>query len=260
MSVLDDIIGGVRADLAEREARVPLAEIQRRAAAVPAPLPVLDRFTSSRLSVIAEVKRASPSKGELAEIPEPAALAARYESGGAAAISVLTEARRFKGSLEDLAQVRAAVHIPVLRKDFMVSPYQFYEARAYGADLVLLIVAALSDAELAEFYALSQELGMTPLVETHTEAELERALELGAELIGINNRNLKTLDVSLDTFAALAPVARGRACLVAESGIATSQDAANLAENGAQVLLVGETLVRHGNPANAISDMVAAAG
>ena len=156
-------------------------------------------------SVIAEVKRRSPSKGDLAEIADPAVLARQYAAGGAAAISVLTEERRFGGSLDDLRAVRAAVDVPLLRKDFVVEPYQVLEARAAGADLVLLIVAALDDDLLRRLHDQARELGMTVLVEVHDEAETARAVDLGAELVGVNARNLKTLDVDPDTFGRLAP-------------------------------------------------------
>ena len=157
-------------------------------------------------SVIAEVKRRSPSKGDLAEIADPAALARQYAAGGAAAISVLTEERRFGGSLADLRAVRAAVDTPLLRKDFIVTSYQLLEARAAGADLALLIVAALDDDQLRRLYDEARELGLTVLVEVHDEPETERALALGAELIGVNSRNLKTLDVDPDTFGRLVPL------------------------------------------------------
>lgn len=259
MSVLDDIVAGVRIDLEERRGRVSLADVERAAlAAVPAMSP-LPRFRAPELAVIAEVKRRSPSKGDLAEIPDPAALAADYAEGGAAAISVLTEQRRFNGTLADLDAVRARVTTPVLRKDFMVDEYQFFEARAHGADLVLLIVASLSDAELCRFLTLAAELGMTALVETHTTDEVERALDAGAELIGVNNRNLKTLDVDLATFAPLAERIGTQAVRVAESGIFTPEDAARVAAEGADVILVGEALVRHGNPALAVGSFMAAA-
>ena len=163
-------------------------------------------FREAGSSVIAEVKRRSPSKGDLADIPDPAALATEYAAGGAAAISVLTEERRFGGSLDDLRAVRAAVDVPVLRKDFIVTPYQLVEARVAGADLALLIVAALDDDELTGLYNEARELGLTVLVEVHDEAETERAVALGAELIGVNARNLQTLEVDIDTFGRLAPL------------------------------------------------------
>ncbi len=250
MSVLDDIILGVEQDVAQREARIPLAEVMQLAQqAAPAQGVTL---RGERLNVIAEVKRRSPSKGELAEIPEPAKLAEAYAAGGAAAISVLTEGRRFGGSLIDLDQVRAAVPTPLLRKDFMVTPYQFYEARAHGADLVLLIVAALSDEQLRDFLALSAELGMTALVETHTAEEVARAVAAEATVIGVNNRNLKTLEVDLTQFGRLASLIPDQCVKVAESGIFTVEDAALVRSQGADVILVGEALVRHGDPGSAI--------
>ncbi|MEZ5088018.1 MAG: indole-3-glycerol phosphate synthase TrpC [Tessaracoccus sp.] len=259
MSVLDDIVAGVRIDLEERRGRVPLADVERAALKADPALDPMPRFRASQLAVISEVKRRSPSKGDLAPIADPAGLAASYAEGGAAAISVLTEQRRFQGTLADLDAVRARVSTPVLRKDFMVDDYQFFEARAHGADLVLLIVASLTDQELARFLDLSRQLGMTPLVETHTAEEVDRALDSGAELIGVNNRNLKTLDVDLATFAPLAERIGDRAVRVAESGIFTPTDAARVAAEGADVILVGEALVRHGNPVAAIGDFMAAA-
>ncbi|GAA3857496.1 indole-3-glycerol phosphate synthase TrpC [Tessaracoccus defluvii] len=259
MSVLDDIISGVRLDLAERAARVPLSDVRRAAADAAPARPVMPAFRSDALSVVAEVKRKSPSKGDLAEIPDPAALAAAYAAGGATAISVLTEERRFRGSLADLDAVRAAVDVPVLRKDFMVDEYQFHEARAHGADLVLLIVAALGDAQLSDFLALTAELGMTALVETHTAEEVDRAVAVGAELIGVNNRNLKTLDVDLATFGGLSERIGPGAVRVAESGIFTAADVATVAAQGADAILVGEALVRHGDPTAAIAGFIAAA-
>src|SRR4051812_15105656 len=205
-SVLDDIVAGVREDLARREAALPLNELLAHLADAPAPRDPMPHFRSRGSSVIAEVKRRSPSKGDLADITDPAALATAYARGGAAAISVLTEERRFGGSLDDLRAVRAAVDVPLLRKDFLVEPYQVLEARAAGADLVLLIVAALDDETLRRLHDESSELGMAVLVEVHDEAETARAVDLGAELVGVNARNLKTLDVDPDTFGRLAPL------------------------------------------------------
>lgn len=258
MTVLDSIVAGVREDLAVRKEAVGMFEIERAALAAPPALDPMPRFRAPELAVIAEVKRRSPSKGDLAEIQDPAALAATYATGGAAAISVLTEQRRFNGSLADLDAVRARVDVPVLRKDFMVDEYQFLEARAHGADLVLLIVASLDDHELTRFLHLARQLGMTPLVETHTAEEVDRALDAGAELIGVNNRNLKTLDVDLATFAGLSERIGDKAVRVAESGIMSAADAARVRAEGADVILVGEALVRHGDPAGAISDMMRA--
>lgn len=259
MTVLDDIVVGVREDLAVRMSRVPLNEVEAAALDAPTPLDAMSRFRAPGLSVIAEVKRRSPSKGDLAAIADPALLAREYASGGAAAISVLTESRRFNGTLADLDAVRAGVEVPVLRKDFMVEEYQFFEARAHGADMVLLIVAALTDAELARFHALALELGMTPLVETHTATEVDRALAIGAQLIGVNNRNLKTLEVDLATFGGLAARIGDQALKVAESGILTPEDASRAASEGADVILVGEALVRHGDPRGAVTALAAGA-
>ena len=255
MPVLDDIVAGVRLDLARRQATTPLADLRARLADVPPPRDPMPAFREPGSSVIAEVKRRSPSKGDLAEIADPAALATEYAAGGAAAISVLTEERRFGGSLDDLRAVRAAVDVPVLRKDFIVTPYQLVEARAAGADLALLIVAALDDDELAGLHNEARELGLTVLVEVHDEAETERAVALGAELIGVNARNLKTLEVDVDTFGRLAPLVPADRVLVAESGITGPTDVKRFVAEGAQVVLVGEALVRDGAPRDAVAAM-----
>src|SRR3954451_4169024 len=200
MSVLDDIVAGVREDLASRQAALSEADLTAAAEVLPPPRDPMPAFRSPGLSVIAEVKRRSPSKGHLAEIADPAALAAAYTAGGADAISVLTEERRFDGSLADLRAVRAAVATPLLRKDFIVTEYQLLEARAAGADLVLLIVAALDDATLARLHDEARALGLSVLVEVHDADEIARALAVGAELVGVNARNLRTLDVDPDAF------------------------------------------------------------
>lgn len=259
MSVLNDIVAGVRQDVDARRALVPLADVEAAALRAPGALDPMPRFRGAGLAVISEVKRKSPSKGDLASITDPAALAAEYAEGGASAISVLTEERRFSGTLADLDAVRARVTVPVLRKDFMVEEYQFFEARAHGADMVLLIVASLTDAELVRFKRLAHELGMTALVETHTAEEVDRALAIGAELIGVNNRNLKTLEVDLATFGGLSARIGDSAVKVAESGILTPADAARVASEGADVILVGEALVRHGNPREAVTALISAA-
>ncbi|HOQ54140.1 MAG TPA: indole-3-glycerol phosphate synthase TrpC, partial [Micropruina sp.] len=181
---------------------------------------------------------------------------AEYAAGGASAISVLTERRRFGGSLEDLVAVRASVDVPVLRKDFIVTDYQLWEARAAGADLALLIVASLSDAELARLMALAQQLGLTALVEAHTADEVRRALDAGASLLGVNNRNLQTLEVDLRQFERLASLIPSGVVKVAESGILSTADVAVVVEAGADVILVGEALVRHGDPRQAVRDFI----
>ena len=255
MSVLDDIVAGVRTDLAARESATTLADLRAALADVDPPRDPMPHFRAAGSSVIAEVKRRSPSKGDLADIADPAALAREYAAGGAAAISVLTEQRRFGGSLDDLRAVRAAVDTPLLRKDFIVTPYQLVEARAAGADLALLIVAALTDDQLRGLYDEARGLGLTVLVEVHDEAETERAVALGAELIGVNARNLKTLAVDGDTFGRLAPLVPDDRVKVAESGIFGPDDVRRFVAEGARAVLVGEALVRDGDPRAAVRAM-----
>ncbi|HET8602736.1 MAG TPA: indole-3-glycerol phosphate synthase TrpC [Marmoricola sp.] len=259
MSVLDDIVAGVREDLAVRREQVDEATLLATIADRPAPQDPLPAFRGEGLAVIAEVKRRSPSKGDLAQIPDPAELARAYAAGGADAISVLTEQRRFNGSLDDLRAVRAAVPTPLLRKDFVVTDYQLLEARAAGADLVLLIVAALPDDQLRRLHDRAVELGLTPLVETHDADEVRRALDVGARLVGVNARNLRTLEVDPDTFSRLAGLVPDDVVRVAESGVGSPADAARYARQGADVVLVGEALVRHGDPAGAVAAMKEAA-
>jgi indole-3-glycerol phosphate synthase len=256
--VLDEILAGVRADLAEREAQLPLAEVKERAGRAVQAMDGYARLRQDGVAVIAEVKRSSPSVGTLAEISDPAALACEYEAGGARVISVLTEKRRFNGSLDDLVAVKSHVDVPVLRKDFIVTPYQVWEARAFGADLVLLIVAALPQVDLLRMQALVRELGMTALVEVHDEQEAARALEAGATVVGVNARNLKTLDVDPGTFSRLAPLLPDDVVKVAESGVAGPADAARYAGEGADAVLVGEALVTGGEPRRAAYDIVRA--
>ncbi|MGZ4454422.1 MAG: indole-3-glycerol phosphate synthase TrpC [Nocardioides sp.] len=255
MSVLDDIVAGVRIDLAEREAATPLADLRAALADVDPPRDPMPHFRAAGSSVIAEVKRRSPSKGDLADIPDPAVLARAYAAGGAAAISVLTEQRRFGGSLADLRAVRAAVDTPLLRKDFIVTEYQLVEARAAGADLALLIVAALGDDELRHLHDTATDLGLTVLVEVHDEAETERAVALGAELVGVNARNLKTLAVDEGTFGRLAPLVPDDRVKVAESGIFGPADVQRFVGEGARAVLVGEALVKDGDPRGAVAAM-----
>jgi indole-3-glycerol phosphate synthase len=258
MSVLDEIIDGVRVDLAEREARTPLADLKEAARRTREALDPMPAFRAGGVSVIAEVKRSSPSRGPLATITDPAALAANYEAGGAATISVLTEGRRFGGSLDDLRAVRAAVDIPVLCKDFIVTSYQLWEARAAGADVALLIVAALAQNQLESLIERSRSIGLTPLVEVHDEEEVERALAAGASLVGVNARNLRTLEVDRETFSRLAPRIPDDVVRVAESGVRGPHDVFELAKQGAHVVLVGESLVRGEDPRTAVADLVAA--
>ena len=258
MTVLDEIIDGVRADLAERQARVTLDELKERAARARDARNGVAALRGEGVKVICEVKRSSPSKGPLASIADPAALAADYEAGGAAAISVLTEQRRFGGSLADLEAVRAKVDTPLLRKDFVVTSYQLWEARAYGADLVLLIVAALEQPVLESLVERAESIGLTALVEVHDEEEVTRAVDAGARVIGVNARNLKTLEVDRDTFARLAPEIPGHIVKVAESGVRGPHDLIAYAHDGADAVLVGESLVTGRDPRTAVADLVAA--
>lgn len=258
-TVLDQIIEGAREDLAERRLALPLEAVKERAAQAPSPRDALAALTSRPgMHVIAEVKRSSPSKGALAAIADPASLAADYAAGGASVISVLTERRRFGGSLADLDAVRARVDIPVLRKDFVVDPYQVWEARAHGADVVLLIVAALEQEVLQGLLERVESLGMHALVEVHDEAELERAVAVGARIVGVNNRNLKTLEVDRGTFARLAPRLPADRVAVAESGVRGPLDVMGFAEAGADAVLVGEALVTGASPREAVAELVAA--
>jgi indole-3-glycerol phosphate synthase len=258
VSVLDEILSGVRADLAERQLAVSLDSLKERAARGPAPRDALSRLRGPGVCVIAEVKRSSPSAGTLAPIDDPAGLAAEYEAGGAEVISVLTEQRRFGGTLGDLTEVRARVDIPVLRKDFLVTSYQLWESRAFGADVVLLIVAALEQNALVSLIERAESLGMAALVEVHTEEETRRAVDAGAKLVGVNARNLRTLEVDRGTFGRLAPLLPPNVVRVAESGVRGPHDVIEYGRQGADAVLVGETLVTGKNPRTAVADMVAA--
>jgi len=258
VSVLDDILVGVREDLAARQAVTSLEQLKERAGHQPAAMDGHAALKQPGVAVIAEVKRSSPSKGALAAIADPAALAEDYEAGGASVISVLTEGRRFGGSLADLDAVRARVDVPLLRKDFIVSSYQLWEARAHGADLVLLIVAALEQEALVSLHERAVSLGMTPLVEVHDEAELERALAAEARVVGVNARDLKTLEVDRSVFGRLSPLMPEGVIKVAESGVRGPHDLLHYAAHGADAVLVGEGVVVGGNPRQAVADLVTA--
>lgn len=257
-NVLDEIIAGVRADLVERQAQTPLEDVKAKALAQPSAHDGVRALRGEGVAVIAEVKRSSPSKGALAAIADPAALAGDYESGGASCISVLTETRRFGGSLQDLREVRARVDIPVLRKDFIITSYQLWEARAHGADLALLIVAALEQDALVSLIERAGSIGLTPLVEVHDEQEVSRAVDAGARIIGVNARNLRTLEVDRNTFARLAPLIPDDIVRIAESGVRGPHDLIQYANAGADAVLVGESLVTGKNPRAAVADLVAA--
>jgi indole-3-glycerol phosphate synthase len=214
-----------------------------------------DKVAAGRPAVIAEIKKASPSKGLLREPFDPPAIAASYAAHGAACLSVLTDERFFKGSLDDLRAARAACSLPVLRKDFVVDPWQVYEARAHGADCMLLIVAALDDARLAEFEAIAHALSMDVLVEVHDAAELDRALALKTPLVGVNNRNLRSFEVSLDTTLALLPRIPGDRMVVTESGILGPADVTRMRQAGVNAFLVGEAFMRAPDPGEALATL-----
>jgi indole-3-glycerol phosphate synthase len=254
--VLDSLVAGALADASERRAIRSLADVESAALARPAALDVLTHLApADRVKIIAEVKRSSPSRGALAEIADPAALARAYETGGASVISVLTEGRKFGGSLADLEAVRSAVSLPVLRKDFIAEPYQVFEARAAGADLVLLIVAALEQPLMTELFGLINELGMTALVETHSGDELDRAIDLGATLIGVNARNLSTFELDQNLFGSLADSIPAGVIRVAESAVKTPADVAHYRAAGADVVLIGEALVT-GDPVATLTEFL----
>lgn len=254
---LDDLLAHAHERVAEASAAVPLEELRDRAGQRPAPPSLADALTGSRVAVIAEIKRASPSRGPLAPDLDAVAQASAYRAGGAAAISVLTEPSRFAGSLEDLADV-SALGIPTLRKDFLVDPYQVWEARLAGASAVLLIVAALGDAELAALLAEADHAGLDALVEVHDEAELDRALAAGARIVGVNARDLRTFEVDRDAFARLRPRIPDGIISVAESGVRGPDDLREAARRGADAVLVGESVVTADDPEQAVAALVTA--
>ncbi len=256
--MLTDLVAGALADASQRRASRSLAEVEAAALARPEALDAVAALTPrDRVHIIAEIKRASPSRGALAEIADPASLAVSYETGGASAISVLTEGRRFGGSLDDLEAVRQSVSLPVLRKDFIADPYQVFEARAAGADLALLIVAALDQPTLQSLFTLITELGMTPLVETHSADEVSRAVDLGAPLIGVNARDLSTFELDQDLFGRLADSIPSGVIRIAESAVKTPDDVAHYRRAGADVVLIGEALVT-GDPIATLTEFLAA--
>jgi indole-3-glycerol phosphate synthase len=257
MTVLDEILRTTRQELARRKRELPEGELRERALAeTSARRSLRDALTQSReIAVIAEFKRRSPSAGTLREGAEIAEIARAYERGGASALSVLTEEANFAGSLQDLRAARAACGLPVLRKDFILDPYQVYEARLAGADAVLLIVAALDLAQLTALHSLVSELGLDALVEVHDRAEIDLALESGAELVGINNRDLRDFSVDVErTFALLAEIPSG-VTVVSESGIAGPEQLARLAQTGVAGVLVGESLMRAPDPERALREL-----
>ncbi len=246
MTILDTILAHKRQEVAEAELRVPLSRLEKQLSDVS---PVRSfrhalQRADGRVAVIAEVKKASPSKGVLREDFDPLHIARVYAEHGASAISVLTDERFFHGHLDYLRAIRQQVDVPLLRKDFLISRYQVVEARVAGADAVLLIVAALTDAELRELIAFTCELGLDALVEVHTEEELHRALDAGAVIIGINNRDLTTFHTTLEVTERLAPMIPPGSIIVSESGIDSADDVRRVAQAGAHAVLVGESLMR----------------
>jgi indole-3-glycerol phosphate synthase len=256
-TVLDDIVTAHRKAAAADDR--DLDALATAAASAPPPRPFRQALARSGLSLIAEIKRRSPSAGDLAPDLVPSQLAGRYEGGGAAALSVLTDRQFFGGSPADLQEARAACDLPVLRKDFTVCDADIYDARLMGADAVLLIVAALSGDELKRFLSLAGDLGLAALVEVHTEAELDRALAAGADLVGVNQRDLHTFQVDRDRARRLAEQMPTGIVKVAESGVRSNADVAQLAAGGYDAVLIGETLVRAADPAAALRDLLSAA-
>ncbi len=242
--ILDEIMAHHRERLPRVMAEVPLADLRAMAAVAPAPRDFLAAVRAPGVSLIAECKKASPSKGLIVPDYDPVRLARAYEKGGARAISVLTDTRHFQGTLEHLRDVREAVRLPVLRKDFLFHPYQLYEARVAGADAVLLIAAVLGDGDLADLSALARRLGMAALIEVHDEGELARVLPLRPALVGVNNRNLQTFEVDFATTARLRALIPPEIAVVGESGLKTPDDVRAMRDAGVDAVLVGETLAR----------------
>jgi indole-3-glycerol phosphate synthase len=246
MSVLDEIVANTRAEVARRKAAVTRATLERDCDAAPAALDFEGALRPSpgTVRLIAEVKKASPSRGVLSSGLDPVALATTYAAHGAHAISVLTDEKYFQGSLDDLRRVRAAVHVPLLRKDFTIDEYQLWESRAAGADAVLLIVSILEPSRLADLLAAAKGLGLAALVECHTAAELDRALNVGSRIVGINNRDLATFETRITTTLRLLPLIPPGPIVVSESGFFTAADVRQVVTAGAHAILVGEGLVR----------------
>ncbi|MEI8223105.1 MAG: indole-3-glycerol phosphate synthase TrpC [Actinomycetes bacterium] len=257
-TVLESIIEGVLEDVHLRER--PLSQMREELQSAPELRGALQSLSRPGTQIISEVKRSSPSKGLLADISSPGKLAEKYQEGGAAVVSVLTEERRFKGSIADFIEVRSAIEIPVLRKDFIVTEFQVLESRIIGADLLLLIVAGLSQSQYRDFHQMATELGMDVLVEVHNQEELERALDIKPLIIGVNSRNLKTLELDFKVFDELLPLIPSGVLRVAESGISERHEVAHIEALGGKAILVGETLVKAGNPQEAISRLIGREG
>lgn len=242
--MLAELYAGSIADAETRRETVSLNQVEQLALSAAPALNALEFLSpAAQIKILAEVKRASPSKGQMAEIPDPALLAEIYADNGASAISVLTEERRFKGSLNDLRAVRARVQVPLLRKDFIANEYQILEGRAAGADIILLIVAGLPEAEIVRLKTFTEELGMTAFIETHSADELRLAADVGGKMIGVNARDLSTFETDRDLFAKLIDLFPADSIKVAESAVRTAEDVAHYRRAGADVALVGEALV-----------------
>jgi indole-3-glycerol phosphate synthase len=256
--VLDELFAGSIADALSRRELAPIDKVERAALAQTPALDAIEFLApSAQIKILAEVKRASPSRGQMAEIPDPAALAKIYAENGASAISVLTEERKFKGSLEDLISVRAKVQVPLLRKDFIANEYQILEARAAGADIILLIVAGLAQKDIERLKNFTEQLGMTAFVETHSEDELKRALDLDTRMVGINARDLSTFETDRNLFGKLVHLIPSQVIKVAESAVRNAEDVAHYRAAGADVALVGEALVTN-DPAAMLQSFLAA--
>lgn len=255
-NTLEQICAKKREHIAQQKSRVPIAELAEKALHQTPPRGFAQALKNTKTGLIAEIKKASPSKGIIREDFDPRALAKAYASGGATCLSVLTDVPYFQGQDDYLAQVRAAVSLPILRKDFMLEPYQIIESRALGADCILLIMAALSDDQAAELEGLALGLGMSVLIEVHNAAEVERALKLKSPLLGVNNRNLKTLEVTLETSKDLAAMIPSDKIKIAESGIFTHADIVQLQQFGYEAFLVGESLMRQPDVTKATRELL----
>ena len=256
--MLDELFAGSIADAQTRRESVSLERVEKAALSQTPALNAIEFLApAGQIKILAEVKRASPSRGQMAEIPDPAALAKIYAENGASAISVLTEERKFKGSLEDLISVRANVQVPLLRKDFIANEYQILEARAAGADIILLIVAGLTQKDIERLKRFTEELGMTAFVETHSEDELKRALDVDTRMVGINARDLSTFETDRNLFGKLVHLIPENVIKVAESAVRNADDVAHYRAAGADVALVGEALVTN-DPAAMLQSFLAA--
>ncbi|HOQ89307.1 MAG TPA: indole-3-glycerol phosphate synthase TrpC [Candidatus Hydrogenedentes bacterium] len=254
--ILDEIIRWKHQEIAEKKRQVPISELEAALSTVSDVRDFASALRKPGITLIAEFKRRSPSRGEIMPDGDPASVARMYQQAGAEALSILTDQKYFGGSMEDLTRARDSVSLPCLRKEFIIDPYQVYEARVGGADAILLIVRVLEEKTLRELLAVTRSLGMAALVETHTETEVLQALDAGADIIGINNRDLDTLSIDLETTMRLRPLVPGNVLLVSESGIRTRQDVQRLEDGGVDAILVGESILTSGNPEKMIRKLL----